>query len=471
MTRIRSPDGLGWPSTAPSPAPTSTETQNSWAKGSKPWQLPPRKVYMLRNANVVDPLNGVLLMDRDIILRDGLIMAVCETSEHGGVAVLDGEDVTVVDLEHKFVCPGLIDCHVHLSSVPGIGTGNLASAMPRDVAESLLRQPFLCKEVLKRGFTTLRDTGGATLALKEAIADEVFPGPRLFIANQALSQTGGHGDSRGSHDHSSISCCGQSRPGLSVVCDGVSDCIRAAREQLRTGADFIKIMASGGVASPTDRLTNTQFTASEIRAICEVAGSYGTYVTAHAYTPAAIRHAVENGVRGIEHGNLIDRDTAKYMAEKKVWFTPTLVTYEAMADRDRYPGFLPPENANKNRAILEAGLRSVELARDAGVRICLGSDLLGSLWAEQSREFAIRRRILSSLDVVRSATVNAAEMLGQGNNLGQVKAGYLADLLVLGTNPLEDVSSLATPDTSILAVVKDGRVWHSQWSRLPIDTA
>ncbi|KXJ86271.1 hypothetical protein Micbo1qcDRAFT_168584 [Microdochium bolleyi] len=471
MTRVRT-------SHSPTPAqsmaqtrPTPTRARGEPGSRFKPWKLPPRKRYILADAKLVDPLRGIVRSGQTIELWGGVITSISSTQNHADAPGLDSEDTVFLDLKGKFVCPGLIDCHVHLSSVPGVGAGNLASAMPREAAESLLRQPYLCEQALKRGFTTLRDTGGATLALKEAITDGVFPGPRLLISNQALSQTGGHGDTRGSHDHSSLSCCGGVHEGLSMVCDGVPDCIRATREQLRTGADFIKIMASGGVASPTDRLNSTQFTATEVQAICEVARSYGTYVTAHAYTPAAIRHAVENGVRGIEHGNLIDQDTARYMADKGVWLTPTLVTYDAMADQNRYPGFLPPENASKNRAVLEAGLRSIQLAHEAGVRMCFGSDLLGPLWADQSREFAVRKRVLSSLEVLRSATVNAAEMLGQEETIGRIEEGYAADMLILSRDPLEDVGILAEPEENLLAVIKDGRVWDSRWSKLPVDTA
>lgn len=313
----------------------------------------------------------------------------------------------------------------------------------------------------------MRDTGGATLALKEAIEDDVFPGPRLTISNKALSQTGGHGDMRGVHD--TQKCCGGDS-GLTNVVDGVPGCIQATREQLRTGADFIKIMAGGGVASPTDKLENTQFTAAEIQAIAEVADTYGTYVTAHAYTPKAIRHAVDNGVKGIEHGNFIDEETAQYMAKKGVWLTPTLVTYDAMGS-DKYAGFLPPANRAKNKEVLSRGLESLRIAEEAGVTICHGSDLLGPLQEEQSREFGIRARALSSKAALQGATVNAARLLRQENFLGQIKKGFAADLLILNGNPLEDVSILDEPERTVLVVIKNGRVYTSRWGKLPEDVA
>ncbi|KAL2130155.1 hypothetical protein VTI74DRAFT_6828 [Chaetomium olivicolor] len=181
--------------------------------------------------------------------------------------------------------------------------------------------------MLDRGFTSIRDCGGASLAMKEAIEEGVHPGPRLFIAGRALSQTGGHGDMRGPHD--AQPCCG-GVSGISRIVDGVPDCYRFAREELRQGADFIKIMGGGGVASPTDRIDQLQFSDEEIRAIVPVAKNAGTYVTSHCYTPEAIKQAIRQGVRGIEHGNLIDIETAKLMAETGTFLTHTLVVHAAM---------------------------------------------------------------------------------------------------------------------------------------------
>lgn len=426
----------------------------------KPWKLPPQRTYVFKNANIIDTANGQIIPNQVVKLSGGLI----QTVNHGRSAELISDETTVVDLAGKYLCPGLIDCHAHLSSVPG-EEGLAASMGHSDLAISHFRQPYMAAQVLYRGFTTMRDTGGATLALKEAIADDVFPGPRLFIANRALSQTGGHGDSRLAHE----ACCGTTSS-LSVIVDGVPSAIQATREQIRTGADFIKIMTSGGVASPTDRLDQIQFTAAEIRAITEVADTYNTYVTAHAYTPRSIRHAVDNGVKGIEHGNLIDRETAEYMAKNNVWFTPTLVTYHAMGS-DKYAGFLPPVNRQKNREVLEQGLQSLRLADEAGVTICHGSDLLGPLWVEQSKEFGIRAQALSAKKILQGATVNAARMLRQEDFLGQIKEGFAADVLVLNANPLENITILDEPEKNILAVLKNGRVYKSRWTKLPEDIA
>lgn len=261
-------------------------------------------------------------------------------------------------------------------------------------------------------------------------------------------------------------CCGGTMQGIGRVIDGVPDCYKFAREELRQGSDFIKIMGGGGVASPTDRIENIQFSDDEIKAIVTVASNAGTYVTSHAYTPQAIQKAIKQGVLGIEHGNLIDEETAKLMAEKGVFLTPTLVTYATMA---QFKEFLPPASVKKNQEVLEKGLHAIKIAADAGVIICFGTDLLGPLHFAQSREFGLRRQVQSSEDILRSATVNAARLLRQEKFLGQVSPGFAADLLILNDNPLEDITILDAPEKHVLATIKDGRVLVSRWSELRTD--
>ena len=226
-------------------------------------------------------------------------------------------------------------------------------------------------------------------------------------------------------------------------------------------------MVSGGVVSPTDRLTSLQYTPEEIRAFTKVASDSGTYVTAHAYTPAAIQNAVSNGVMGIEHGNLIDEPTAKLMAEKGVFLTPTLITYQAMASKE-FGEFLPPSIATKNLQVLDAGFKSLQIADAAGVTMCYGTDLLGPLQVKQTGEFTLRKNAgLSALKILQSATVNAARMLRQEDKLGRLKEGFSADLIILNANPLDDIEVLDRPEQHLLAVVKEGRVMESKWSKMP----
>lgn len=191
-----------------------------------------------------------------------------------------------------------------------------------------------------------------------------------------------------------------------------------------------------------------------------------TWVTAHAYTPRSIMHAINNGVKGIEHGNMIDAETARAMAEKDIFLTSTLITYSEMSS-PRWQGFLPPELAAKNEEVLRTGLRSLQIASDAGVTMCYGTDLVGPLGIAQTREFALRSQVLSRLAILQSATFNAAKMLRKPDFLGQIKPGFAADMLILNENPLDDILVFDEPDKHLLAVIKEGRVQTSRWMKLP----
>lgn len=426
---------------------------------STPWARGPPSSYLLEHANVIDVHAGNVIFDCQVAVSNGKIESV--TSQ---AAPNTRSANQVIDCKDKYLCPGLFDAHVHLQAVPGLGDLNSVHYAPNDV--HLLRQPYVCTQMLHRGFTSVRDCGGAQLALKEAIEEGVINGPRLFIAGKALSQTGGHGDSKGRHDHSQ--CCGGSMLGLGRVCNGEPECMTAVRDQIRTGSDFIKIMASGGVASPTDRLEQLQFTPQEIRAMTQCADQAGTFVTAHAYTCKAIRHAIDNGVKGIEHGSFVDAPTATLMAEKGVWLTPTLITYDQMAS-PQWRDYLPSDGQAKNQQVLKSGSQALKVASDAGVKMCFGTDLLGPLGAAQTREIRLRAQMLSAQEVLRSATVNPAEMMGCGGSLGQIKAGFEADILFLDGNPLEDLTILDDPTRFLLGVMKGGRVCKSRCSGLAED--
>lgn len=422
-----------------------------------PWQRPPQRRYILSGANVIDVRRGNIIRGATIHLHGGIIVSVNGDEKEWK----DDSHAIKLELDGKYVCPGLMDCHVHLAAVPGEkDLRGMKGLHPNTVT---LRQPQVCKAMLERGFTTVRDCGGADAALRQAIEQGVHPGPRLFIAGHALSQTGGHGDMRLQTD--THECCGGAVLGIGRIVDGVAECLKYAREEIRQGSDFLKIMGGGGVASPTDAIEHVQFSDEEIKAIVTVASNAGTYVTSHAYTPQAIQQAVKLGVKGIEHGNLIDRKTAELMADRGAFLTPTLVTYATMAKHD----FLPPVSARKNEEVLHKGLDAIRIATEAGVTICFGTDLLGPLHYAQSHEFGLRAQVQTPFEIIQSATVNAARMLGQEGFLGQIAPGFAADLLILNKNPLEDISVLDDPSKSLLATFKDGRVAASRWSGLAVE--
>lgn len=440
--------------------------------GEIPWALPARKKYVFRNASLVDPVSGQVHSNCTVVTLNGNIDSVQYTPDSSGstgdstpvMVDIDAENTVDVDLEGKYLCPGLIDCHVHMNAVPGEkGLYAMKTLNQHTIA---LRSTHMAKEMLMRGFTTARDCGGTSVALKEAIQDGVVIGPRLFVALNQLTQTGGHGDMRGRHDMTE--CCGGHIFGSGRLCDGVDECLRVSRDQIRRGADFIKIMGGGGVSSPTDAIDSVQFTPEEVRTISGVASINKTYVSCHAYTPAAIRNAIDNGVRAIEHGNLLDRETAQLMVDKDCFLTPTLVTYKAMAS-ERFTHYLPPEGVEKNEAVLHAGIGSLKLADEIGVKMCFGTDLLGPMCHLQTHEFAIRSSVLSAEKILRMATTNAAHLLMRESQLGAIQPGYAADLLILAKNPLEDITILDKPEEHLLMVMKEGRVYCSRWSKLEVD--
>jgi imidazolonepropionase-like amidohydrolase len=248
---------------------------------------------------------------------------------------------------------------------------------------------------------------------------------------------------------------------LARVVDGVDAVRRAVREELQMGADQIKIMASGGVASPTDPVGAFGYSEDEIHAIVQEAEARGTYVLAHAYTAAAIARAVRCGVRTIEHGNLVDAPTAALMAQSGAYVVPTLVTYDALANEGERFG-LPKESVAKVADVREAGLRSLEIYKAAGVKMGFGSDLLGESQRLQSDEFRLRAEVLSPAEAVASATVVGAEVLGMPGRLGRLVPGALADILVVEGNPLRDVSCLLGQGERIPLVMKEGAIQFNE---------
>jgi imidazolonepropionase-like amidohydrolase len=356
-----------------------------------------------------------------------------------------------IDLAGRTLMPGLIDAHVHVIAVDAV----LARLAEQPLTLVSLQAGRVLEGMLARGFTSVRDAGGADGGLAEAVAQGLVAGPRLFPSGQALSQTGGHGDLR-PRTRSVVSCaCCEYGAGLARIADGVDECRRAARDELRKGATQIKIMASGGVASPYDPIWNLQYSDDEMRAIVGEARSWHTYVLAHAYTPEAIRRAVDNGVRSIEHANLIDAPTAARVAAAGGFVVPTLVTYDSLHRFGRELGFAEA-SLGKLAEVREAGLRSLEILRQAGVKIGYGTDLLGPMHRHQSREFVLRAEAMAPFDVIRSATSVNAELLNRADELGVLAPGACADLIAVDGDPLADISLLDGQGEHLSVIMKEG---------------
>jgi imidazolonepropionase-like amidohydrolase len=363
----------------------------------------------------------------------------------------------VIDLGGRVLMPGLIDAHVHLIAT----TADLGAIGDDPASLTTMRASKIAEGMLRRGFTTVRDAGGADWGLAMAIEEGLIAGPRLFYSGRVLSQTGGHGDARPRvYDWSSCQCCLPSAQ-FTAIADGVDEVRKAARTELCRGASQIKIMASGGVASPTDPIWNLQYSEEEIAAAVWEATSWRTYVMAHAYTPEAIARCVRLGVRSIEHGNLIDQPTLELMKEKDAWLVPTLVTYDSLHRSGPEYG-LPAVSMAKVNDVRTQGLKALALAHEVGVNIGFGTDLLGGMHKDQSNEFAIRARIMPTVDVLRAATSANARLLNRTGELGVIAPGAVADLLAVDGNPLDDISCLDGQGEALALIMKGGVVYKNE---------
>lgn len=400
-------------------------------------------------------INGLIFDGESDSVTEG-----CIRVAGGRIAELGGRPQPgdrVIDARGRTIVPGLIDAHVHAYGVSLSLLDNETSPLSYLALAGARR----LAATLGRGFTTVRDCGGGDTGLARAVREGLIESPRYLFCGPALSQTGGHGDPRPAGHQ----CCTGGRH-IVEVADGTDALRLAVRERLRNGAHAIKIMASGGVLSPTDPIRVPQYSPEEIRAVTYETARQGTYVAAHAYSPEAIRAAVENGVRSIEHGNLLDEQAAALMAAHGAFLVPTLATYDAMERRGAELGLAPVAQA-KNREVLEAGRNAIHLAGLAGVPIGFGTDLVGELAGEQLHGLRLQAETQGPPGLLRSATSVNADLLGR-HDLGRIKPGATADLLILDGNPLEDPASLwAGPERR--AVFQGGRRVARQTACLPLD--
>lgn len=382
---------------------------------------------LIKGADYVDVESGDVIR-KDIFCRDGRIVSIGSNFS----APSDGE---VIDAAGHFVIPGLIDSHAHVTSIAA-SLGHTDRVPPSYVA---LATADVMRGMLRRGFTSVRDMGGADFGLHWAQQDGHLPGPRLYFCGHAISQTGGHTDFRKPGDHFGNNlgnCCA----GVGRVTDGVDGMRATVRDELRKGAHHIKIITSGGIDNPTSRIESNQFSVEEIRVAVEEAAACQRYVAAHAYNAGSIVRALQAGARSIEHGNYLDDEGAKLLAEREAFFVPNIVTYWAHVADGPEIG-LSEKVCQEIQGVYEAGVESLVVAQRHGAKIAFGSDLLGPMHKYQSYEFNIRSQVQDALAILRSATVVGAELLGEAD-LGAVREGAIADLLVLETNPLDDITSL-----------------------------
>jgi imidazolonepropionase-like amidohydrolase len=400
---------------------------------------------LFRNLSLLDPRWNEARGGYEVLVEGDLIKEV-------SARPIKAAKAQVVDCGKRTLMPGLIDCHVHVFLVE-VNIRNL-----ENVPLTLLtaRSADLMKGMIDRGFTTVRDTGGADWGIKTAVESGLIPGPRLFISGRAIGPTGGHSDSRRRTDSGASCGCCNAMVYCMAIADGPDEVRRTVREQMRQGADQVKIMCSGGVASPYDPLDSLQFSEAEIAAATDEAKNFGRYVLAHAYTPEAITRAVNNGVRTIEHGNLIDAKSATLLKASGGYMIANLVTYFSMKERAAQFG-MTADMLAKNDIVLEGALRSLEICKAAGVKVGYGTDLLGALQVDQSQEFIYRAKVLKPLEIIRQATIVGAEILRMEGKLGIVEPGAFADLIVVDGDPLKKLDLFLDQGAHLPAIMKAGK--------------
>jgi imidazolonepropionase-like amidohydrolase len=398
-----------------------------------------------KNLSLLDPRWNEARAGYEVLVEGDLIKEVSSKP-------IKAAKARVVDCGKCTLMPGLIDCHVHvfLSEV------NIRNLENVPLTLMTARAADLMKGMIDRGFTTVRDTGGADWGIKAAVDAGLIAGPRLFISGRAIGPTGGHSDSRRRTDIGAPCGCCNAMVYCMALADGADEVRKLVREQMRQGADQVKIMCSGGVASPYDPLDSLQFSEAEIAAATDEAKNFGRYVLAHAYTPEAITRAVTNGVRTIEHGNLIDAKSAKLLKSSGGYMVANLVTYFVMKERAAQFG-MTADMLAKNDMVLDGAQRSLEICKAAGVKVGYGSDLLGQLQVEQSREFMFRAEVLKPLEIIRQATIVGAEVLRQEGKLGIVEPGAFADLIVVDGNPLKKLELFLDQGAHLPVIMKAGK--------------
>lgn len=379
---------------------------------------------VLANGRVLDVRSGRLLDGLTVVVSGGRIVAV-------GEDVAAPPSAQVLDLSGRTLMPGLIDCHVHVTQA----TADLAEIPTWPASYAAVRTAQVLRGMLHRGFTTVRDVGGADVGMARAVAEGLVEGPRLLVGGPILAPTGGHF--------------------LTGTCDGATEVRKAVRAQMAGGAHHVKLTVGGSVVSPL-AIDGLLFSEDEIRAAVEEAAFADRYVAAHSYTAEGVERALRCGVRTIEHGNLIDAETVALLQEADAYLVPTLAGFDALARSGAR--HLPAQRRHKLEGMLDSAYESLERADRAGVMIGYGTDLQGDMHARQLEEFRLRAQVQKPADIIRSATVVGAEIVGMAGRIGEIVVGAHADLLVVDGNPLEEITVLTNPDRRLRLVMREGRI-------------
>lgn len=384
-----------------------------------------------------------------VIIKDGSIAEV----RAGFAEPSAGE--RVIDLRDHYVLPGLIDSHVHIQSE--LGPTSRLDTVERSDAHWTLWGAYYARVTLEAGFTTVRDVGARSasgiFALREAINAGRLPGPRIYASGKTITPTGGHGDIHGYREEVLHALASE------ATCDGPADCRRAVREQVKAGADHIKITATGGVLSNTAAGTEKQFFDDELRAIVETAHALGRKVTAHAHGKQGVEAALRAGIDSIEHGTYLDRESVALFKRTGAWLVPTVLAGKTVENYAQREGFFTPAVRQKALAVGPRMVNMLRIAHSGGVKVAFGTDTGVSKHGENAQEFVYMVEAgMTPMEAIRAATVLAAEHLGQSALIGSIEPGKSADVVAVKGDPTKDVELLK----DMRFVMKGGRVYKQR---------
>lgn len=408
-------------------------------------------ISVLTSNHIIDgrgtePFAGYIVVEDSTIKEVGESSSICKSANR------------TLDCTNFSLLPGLIDSHVHVGAVHE-SLGDQHKLYQSSYMSFLVSRRLAT--MLNCGFTTVRDAGGADVGFKQSIEDGLIVGPRLIQCGHPITQTGGHGDLRQRAETApwAITDYGM----LAQVVDGVDECRRAVREELRRGADAIKVFASGGAISASDSIDSTQYSLGELRAMVEECSDQNTYVFAHALSNRAIERCIDAGVRSIEHGNFLDLDTARKMAAAGTFLVPTFAIYRWLYEH-RNEGTLTPKMREKVEAAVGTCQEALRNACAAGVKIASGSDMLSDGLSQMGMEIAFQAEVQGAQAAIESATSVNAELLGLEGTVGTLEPGKEADVIAVAGNPLHDPSILGR-EADVRLVVKSGEVYKDTRDR------
>jgi imidazolonepropionase-like amidohydrolase len=396
--------------------------------------------------NLIDPGAGKVLGPTTIVVEGNRISSVT-----AGLTAPSKDD-KVVDLRNRTVMPGLIDMHVHFEEE--ISPSRYIDRVQLNPADYAFRSTVYAQKTLMAGFTTVRDLGGSgvNISLRKAINAGIVVGPRIFTAGRTIATTGGHGDPTNGLNKIFM---GDPGPTEGVI-NGADEARKAVRQRYKEGSDLIKITATGGVLSNAKDGSGPQFTDEELRAIVETAKDYGFRVAAHAHGAEGIKRAARAGVNSIEHGTLMDDEAIAIMKEHGTWLVPTIIAGRSAADSARIPGFFPPMVTPKAIAIGSKIQENFARAYKAGVKIAFGTDAGVYQHGKNYIEFQYMvEGGMPPMECLRAATVSAADLLDQKENLGAIEKGKLADIIAVDGDPIKDIRAMK----EVVFVMKDGKIY------------